>query len=62
MSSGWAENGAQAIKLTEELDPMLVILDIEMEPGMDGIEVAMKLNAAEPRRLFFYPRTASRNT
>ena len=50
---GVAENGARAVEMTEELDPMLVILDIEMKPGMDGIEVAMKLNAAEPRPIIF---------
>jgi two-component system, response regulator PdtaR len=50
---GVANDGFQAIRLTEELDPTLVILDIQMEPGMDGIEVAMKINAIEPRPIIF---------
>ncbi|MFA6450767.1 MAG: response regulator [bacterium] len=50
---GVASNGVQAIQMTEELDPTLVILDIKMDPGMDGIEVAMKLNAIEPRPIIF---------
>ncbi len=50
---GVANNGMQAIKLTEELDPSLVILDIKMEPGIDGIEVATRINAVEPRPIIF---------
>ncbi len=51
---GVANNGSQAIRMAEELDPTLVILDIRLgDPAMDGIEVAMKINAVEPRPIIF---------
>ena len=39
---GEAKNGLEAIKLTEQLKPDVLFLDIEM-PGLNGIEVAKKL-------------------
>jgi DNA-binding LytR/AlgR family response regulator len=36
--AGEAENGLQAVEMTRELGPDVVILDIQM-PGMDGFEV-----------------------
>jgi two-component system, response regulator PdtaR len=50
---GVAHNGTQALRMTEDLDPALVILDIIMEPDMDGIEVATRINAIEPRPIIF---------
>jgi response regulator NasT len=51
---GVANSGQQAIRMTEELDPTLVILDIRLgDPAMDGIEVAMRINAAELRPIIF---------
>ena len=42
-----AENGAQAIKMTEETRPDVALLDISM-PDIDGIEVAKKIKASYP--------------
>jgi DNA-binding NarL/FixJ family response regulator len=42
---GEAINGIEALKFVEELEPDVLVLDIEM-PGMNGIEVARRLNSA----------------
>jgi len=49
---GVANNGTDALEMTENLDPALVILDIRM-PGMDGIEVASRIMASGPRPIMF---------
>ncbi len=41
---GEANNGAEAIHLIDELNPDVLILDMEM-PVMDGVEVARRLQA-----------------
>ena len=41
---GEAGNGGDAIKLSAELHPDIVLLDIRM-PGLDGIETARHLNS-----------------
>jgi two-component system, NarL family, response regulator DegU len=41
---GEASNGAEAIDLIHELNPDVLILDMEM-PVMDGVEVARRLKA-----------------
>jgi DNA-binding NarL/FixJ family response regulator len=45
---GEAENGAEAIRKTKELQPDLVLLDLTM-PGMSGTETATALRLLEPR-------------
>lgn len=40
---GEAESGTQALQLVEELNPDVLVLDVEM-PDMSGIEVARSLN------------------
>jgi DNA-binding NarL/FixJ family response regulator len=45
---GEAENGAEAITKTKELQPDLVLLDLTL-PGMSGIETASALRLLEPR-------------
>ena len=44
---GQATSGAEAIAMSAELHPDLVLLDVRM-PGMDGIETARRLLAADP--------------
>jgi DNA-binding NarL/FixJ family response regulator len=44
---GAAASGAEALRLTAQLRPDLVLLDVRM-PGMDGVETARRLVAGEP--------------
>ena len=42
---GEAEDGESALEAAKELDPELVLLDIQL-PGIDGFEVASRLTAS----------------
>ncbi len=44
---GQASNGIEALRLADQLDPDVVLLDINM-PGMNGIEVAKTLRKQHP--------------
>jgi DNA-binding NarL/FixJ family response regulator len=45
---GEAENGQEAIKLTEKLMPDVVLVDINL-PGLNGLEVARVIKRRDPR-------------
>lgn len=45
---GEASNGTEALHLISELDPDVLVLDMEM-PVMDGVEVARRLRAERAR-------------
>jgi DNA-binding NarL/FixJ family response regulator len=45
---GEAGDGAAALRLVEQLDPDLILLDVNM-PGMDGIDVTRRLRQDHPR-------------
>ena len=57
---GEAEDGAAALEAVRELDPDLVLLDIQL-PDFDGFEVAARLNAAgeHPEIVFMSTRESS---
>ncbi|MCF7990967.1 MAG: ABC transporter substrate-binding protein [Thiohalocapsa sp.] len=45
---GGAENGTQAVALAEELTPDVVVMDINLGPGIDGIEATRRVLSANP--------------
>ena len=48
---GHARNGAQAVEMVSELEPDIVIMDVEM-PGMSGLESIERIRANSGRCQF----------
>jgi DNA-binding NarL/FixJ family response regulator len=46
---GEAASGEQAVRLADEKDPMVVVMDYKM-PGMDGLTAASKIREARPNQ------------
>jgi two-component system invasion response regulator UvrY len=46
-SAGEAASGEEALRLVEAVRPQLALVDVRM-PGMDGVETARRLSAADP--------------
>jgi two-component system, NarL family, invasion response regulator UvrY len=51
-SLGEASSGEEAVRMVEELDPALVLLDVGL-PGMDGIETAKSITSVHPHPTVF---------
>jgi two-component system, NarL family, invasion response regulator UvrY len=49
---GEAASGEEALRLVDDLDPALVLLDVRM-PGMDGIETARSITSVKPHPTVF---------
>ena len=45
---GEAESGEEAVELFDELAPGLVLMDINLGPGINGIEATRRITAAHP--------------
>jgi DNA-binding NarL/FixJ family response regulator len=46
-SLGEAASGEEALRMLDDLDPELVLLDVRL-PGMDGIETARSITSVSP--------------
>jgi DNA-binding NarL/FixJ family response regulator len=57
--AGEASDGAEAVRLVEELHPQLVLMDINM-PQMNGIEATRRITAAHPEVVVFLCSTYDR--
>jgi PAS domain S-box-containing protein len=57
-----AISGEEAIQKTKELHPMLILMDIKLKNGMDGIEAAVKIKEECPVPIVFMTAHTDRET
>jgi two-component system, cell cycle sensor histidine kinase and response regulator CckA len=57
-----AMSGEEAVRKTKELRPMLVLMDIKLKAGMDGIEAAIQIKKECPVPIVFMTAHADRET
>jgi chemotaxis response regulator CheB len=57
---GEAENGREAIKLNQTLQPDVILMDLEM-PEMGGLEAATHITANNPTPIVVLPPTKHQN-
>jgi two-component system cell cycle sensor histidine kinase/response regulator CckA len=57
-----AMTGEEAVQKTKELRPKLVLMDIKLKDGMDGIEAAIKIKEECPVPIVFMTAHADRET
>lgn len=57
---GEAESGEQAVEMAAELEPDLVLMDINL-PGIDGIEALRQITTARPETVAFLVSTIKEN-
>ena len=50
---GLAASGPDALRLASEQDPELVLMDVRLQGGMDGIETAKRLKHVTPAPVIF---------
>lgn len=60
--SGIVSKGIDAISMVKESDPDLVLMDIRLKGGMDGIETAMKIREMSNIPIIFITADSSRET
>ncbi|TYP93891.1 Response regulator receiver domain-containing protein [Fodinibius salinus] len=57
---GKAENGPQAIEKTSELEPDVIIMDITLEEGMDGIEAMEEIRTFSDASVIYLSGSSDR--
>ncbi|MCD4807430.1 MAG: response regulator [Methanococcoides sp.] len=60
--TGFASSGKDAISMVDAFHPDLILMDIRLKGGMDGIETAMKIRESYNIPIIFLTADSSRET